>query len=175
MLQHEAPLAAKVGWLAAVLLVIALAPEKLPFFSRDAGTCLFFRNVFGGIFVALSLLDLFVIFWIQLPQEQMPRFDGRVVELVSLQGVVIPRVQFQDSMGKPTVFDDALAPTIFPRHTFFVGERFVVRAPATAPPHIDHSALARWDTAIFLILIAALTFSLSLACHLRYLSLTSRA
>jgi hypothetical protein len=174
MLHRDAALGIKVLWIAALLLVIAVAPEKLPFLSVHAGACLFFRNAFGGIFVVLLLLNLFVIFRIQLPKERVPRFDGKVVELVNSGGARIPRVAYQDAASKQHVFDDALSTTIFPQRTFAVGERVAVRAPTTAPPHIDHSAFARWQTAIFLILIAALTFSLSLSYHLHYLSLMSR-
>jgi hypothetical protein len=173
-LHREAPLSIKVGWIAAVLLVIALVPGKLPFLSGDAGTCLVFRNAFGGIFVFLLLFNLVLIFRIQLPNEQVPRFCGEVVGLVNSHGSNIPRVEFQDASGKQYAFDDTLATTIFPQHTFAIGERVVVRAPKTAPPHVDHSTLARWDTIIFSILITALTFSLSLICHVRYLSLISR-
>lgn len=172
-LHREAALGIKLGWITAILALIALAPEKLPFLSSNAGTCLFFRNAFGGVFLVLFLVNIFVIFWIQLPQEKVPHFDGKVVELVNSHGPDTPRIEFYDKAGKQNVFDDSLAHTIFPQHTFVVGERFSVRAPTNASPHVAHSALARWGAAILLILIAALAFGLSLACHLRYLSLLS--
>jgi hypothetical protein len=34
-------------------------------------------------------------------------------------------VEFRDTAGKQNVFDDGLATTIFPKHTFVVGERVV--------------------------------------------------
>ena len=143
MLHRETLLGIKVGWIVALLLIIAVAPEKLPFFSGDAGVCLFFRNAFGIVFAILFLVILFVVFWIQLPQEQVPRFDGKVVELMNSQGLGIPRVEFQDAAGSQHTFDDALATVIFPKHIFVVGERVVIRAPTTSPPHVDHSVLDR--------------------------------
>lgn len=172
MLNREARLSMKLGWIASLLLVIALAPEKLPFLSGNAAACLFFRNAFGGVFVVLVLVIIFVILWIQLPKEQAPHFDGKVVEIANLHGLSLPRVEFQDAVGKRNIFDDALAPTLFPGRTFIVGEHLVVRAPLNASPHIDHSALARWGTIILLILIAAFTLVLSVACHLRFRSLS---
>jgi hypothetical protein len=173
MLHREALLGIKLGWIAAVLLLLALTPEKLPFLSGDADTCLFFRNAFAGVFVILLLFLLFVIFGIQLPKERVPRFEGTVVALVDTHGASVPCVQFHDAAGKPILFEDALATTIFPKHTFVLGERVVVRAPTSAPPHVDHSTLARWCSALFLLLIVALVFSLVLTCHLRYLTLIS--
>jgi hypothetical protein len=174
MLRREASLSIKVAWIAAMFTAIALAPEKLPFLSDHARACLLFRNAFGAVFAILALLILFVVFWIQLPKERVPRFDGKVLKLVNLHGLIIPRIDFQDSEGKQVIFDDALATVIFPKHSFIVGEHVIVRAPADTPPHVDHCALARWGTILFLVLVAVTTLSLSLAYHLRYLSLGLR-
>jgi hypothetical protein len=172
LLHHEAALGIKVGWIATILFLMGLAPQKMPFFTRNAGTCLFYRNAFGGVFVILLLASLFVLFWIQLPRERVPRFRGKVVEVMTRLGVIIPRVEFQDIMGKQSTFDDALATTIFPKRQFIVGEQVVVRAPTNgAPPHIDHSALARWGPAIILFLITLIASVLSYLFHMRYLSL----
>jgi hypothetical protein len=171
MLHREATTGIKVMWIAAVLVALAVAPGKLPFLLRDAGACLFYRNAFGGVFVVLLLLNIFVIFWIELPRERVPRFSGKVTMIVNSQGTDIPRVEFTDKTGQQNVFDDTLATTIFPNHTFAIGEHVVVRAPMNARPHIDRSVLARWNGSILLVLITGLAFVLSLSYHLRFLSI----
>lgn len=132
-LQRDGSLAIKTAWIAALLLVIAAKPGKLPFLSGDPGTCLFFRNAFAALFAVFLIFNVFVIFWIQLPQERVPRFKGRVIELVNSRGASVPRVEFRDTTGTQNVFDDALSTTTFPHHRFAVGEHVVVRAPTTAP------------------------------------------
>jgi hypothetical protein len=143
ILHREATTGIKVMWIAAAFVTLAVAPGKLPFLLRDSGACLFYRNAFAGVFVALLLLDIFVILCIQLPGERVPRFAGKVTMLLNSHGSDIPEVEFTDKTGQQNVFDDPLATTIFPKHTFVVGEHVVVRAPMNARPHIDHSVLAR--------------------------------
>jgi hypothetical protein len=160
-------LAIKTLWIAAVFLLLAINQTRLPFILCEGQACQFYRNAFGVVSFVLVSVSVFVVFWIQLPEERVPRFRGKVLAVTREHGREIPRVEFQDDQGRSKVFEDRLAETILPNHAFAVEERVIVRAPWNAAPHIDRAWIIRWYATLLLLLITVFASCLALVCHLR--------
>jgi hypothetical protein len=175
--QKDNRLGLKLLWVAAIILGIAIQPERLPFFSGNASSLLFFRNAFALVSVCLLIVDVFVVFWIQLPLERIPRFQGVVSGYVhagiGTLSKQLPQVEFNDEHGQKRVIADRFAGVLFPGRVFRPGERVSVIVPSLENAHIDYSVLSRWDVAIFLLCLTALTLTFSIACHIRYLQMVS--
>lgn len=172
---RDARLATKVLWIAALMVAIATNQSRLPFFACEGQACIFYRNAFVIISVFLVSVSAFVLFRIQLPDQRIPRFYGRVLVVSRENGREIPQVEYQDGEGQSNVFADPLASIILRGHRFVRDERVVVRAPKNAPPHVDKSWIARWLTTMFLLLMTAIAISFSILCHLRVHGVSPRS
>ncbi|WP_089160532.1 hypothetical protein [Caballeronia sordidicola] len=166
-LVKDVRLGVKVLWIAGIIFVIGLRPEGLPFLSRNISVLSFFRIAFLALFIVFLALSVFVVFWIQIPQERHPRFDGVVVQYMDVDGHPMPQVEYKNSSGEKIIFADRYASYLFPNRTFKEGERVSVLVIDPSSAHIDFSFLSRWGTAIFLMFMTALALMFSAICHLR--------
>ncbi|KXU92104.1 hypothetical protein CR51_31210 [Caballeronia megalochromosomata] len=150
-----------------VLIAIAARPTELPFFSKNAAALLFYRNAFLTVAAVLLGVSIFIVGWIQIPHERLPRFEGTVIRSVDVEGQRVPEVKYRDPTGAVVVFDDRLANVRFPGRIFTAGEKVPVLAMTRENTHIDHTFLSRWDAAIFLAILTITVFACSAVCHVR--------
>jgi hypothetical protein len=170
--RKDARFAVRVLWVAAIILAIAIRPERLFFLTGSVESLHFFRNAFAIVGGVLLVADLFVVIWIQLPRERIPRFSGIVVErnVTERAEAVEPTVQFHDAQGELQTFTDNLAAIRFPRRKFEVGDGVTVAAPPHQRAYIDYTFFSRWDMALFMVCCTALAFAFSVSCQLKYLA-----
>jgi hypothetical protein len=164
--------AIKVSWIAAILLLITIKAESLPFIAGPPASLLFYRNAFAAISLCFVAFLCFIIFWIQLPQERrFPHFDGVVIGFSdAVEGKSVhpfPVVEYHDAVGEKKAFVDRTSEIFLPRHAFYRGEKVSVIDP-NGHPRIDESMLARWSTTIFMVGLTLLTTTFSVVCHIRY-------
>lgn len=165
----EVRMGVKMLWIAGLIFSIAVRPSGLPFLSDNPSTLSFFRIAFFSLFVVLLTVTVFVVFWIQIPQERHPRFEGVVIGYADVGGHSIPQVEYRDRNGEKIIFLDKYASYLFPKRTFKTGEHVTVIAVDSSSVHIDYSFFSRWDTAIFLMFATAMTLAFAVICHVRIL------
>jgi hypothetical protein len=170
-LHKQGAAALKLTWIAALLLLFAANPSRLPPFGVPIETLGFYRAAFGVITGILILASLFVIFFIQLPHERIPHYAGTVVSLVNGEsGQTLPEVRYQTSDGETHTFIDQMAPVLYPTRRFAPAERVSVIV-VKDHPRIDEPALVRWSTPVVVFVCTLFMAALTLISHRRYASL----
>lgn len=169
-------LAAKFLWLAAAAILFVIYPERFLFFASSSSGLLIVRNVFGLISIFLLVVDLFAIFWIQLPSENsFPRYHGVVTayaeDPAQLPANAIPRVEYSDDKGNRVSFLDNYAKLLFPGQIFKIGDKVEIIVPDLSHAHIEKDLISRWDTIIFLSLLVLISASVAAVSQMRYNSI----
>ena len=168
-LQKDNRLALKLIWVSAIIGMFALQPARLPFFSENPTSLIFFRNMFFVFSLLFLALDLFIIIHIQLPQERYPRFSGFVRTASTADKG--PVISYRDASNVEHAVVDRYAMVLFPGRTFKSGQRVTVIALKPENAHIDYSFLSRWDTAIVLNFLILCMLTFGIACQIKYAAL----
>lgn len=151
-LSHQGQLAAKVSYIAAILFIMTIKPPPSPFATTNKEILLFYRNRLGAMAVIFFPVAIFIVFWVLMPHERIPHFDGTIVAFETIQGDnsarSFPVIEYEDSEGEKHKILDKIAPIMFPKRQFQTGEEVSVIARKCNPGiqciYIDEPFLTRW-------------------------------
>jgi hypothetical protein len=168
IVQKQYSTAARFGWIAALLLLIALNPTRLPFLAAGAPALVFYRGAFAAFAVLCFGVFVFVVLGIDLPHERIPHYPGHITRLLpNSSPPSLPEVTYRLDDGTERVFVDRIAPVMYPNRSFRPNEAVSVILVSKAHPRIDEPLLARWSFAAFVLGMTLLGAGLAVACHLR--------